>query len=275
VNLQGKLVLVTGASSGIGAAAARQFAAKGARVLLLARSREALEAVAASIRHAGGTADLFPLDLSDLDAIGQAATQITGALGVPDVLVNNAGAGRWLGVEETTPHDVHAMMQVPYVGAAALTAALAGGMLRRGSGQIVNVTSPAAFTPFPGAVAYSVARAAMMAFTTALQVDLRGTGVGASLVVCGETESDYFANNPGTRERIPRIGRLYPVLTPEQAGAAIVRAAETGARRIVVPLAMRWTLWMWSVAPWLVQALVNATGHRRAYVTETGKLPAI
>ncbi len=263
MHLQGKQVLISGASSGIGAAAARAFAAQGAQVLLLARTQPALEAVAQEIRAAGGTAQVYPVDLSDLDAVAHTAAAITREVGVPDVLVNNAGAGRWLAIEETDPAEALQMTLLPYVGAFALTHAFAAAMLARGSGRIVNLTSPAAYTPFPGAVAYSVARGAMRHFTSALAADLRGTGLSAVLVVCGLVDSSYFDHNPGARERLPSVTRFLPTLTPEQAADALVRAAAGKQRRLIVPAPLRWITWLWFAAPGLVQGVVNLSGHRR------------
>ena len=96
------------------------------------------------------------------------------------------------------------MTMVPYVGAFAITHHFVGPMLARGSGTIVNLTSPAGAMPFPGSAAYSVARGAMVHFTRALRADLRGTGVRAVLVMAGEVESEYWENNPGGTRPSPR-----------------------------------------------------------------------
>lgn len=261
--LQGKQIVITGASSGIGAASARAFAALGARVVLLARTRVALETIADEIRAQRGVAHVYPVDLRDLEATARVCARVEQEVGVPDILVNNAGSGRWLHIEETATDEAAAMIALPYLAAFAVTRAFVEPMLGRGSGHIINITSPAAFTPFPGAVAYSVARAAMRDFTNALHSDLRGTRLKTSLVVCGVVETEYFRQNPGSRERIPGVSRLFPILSAEQAADAIVRVASTGRRRLIVPARLRWMLWSWFAFPWLAQALVNASGHRR------------
>jgi short-subunit dehydrogenase len=263
VKFERKIVLITGASSGIGAATGRAFALRGATVVLLARTRPALEDVAAAIRAGGGVAHLYAVDLADLDATAATCAAILREVGTPDIIVNNAGSGRWLSIEETQPAEATAMIALPYLAAFAVTRGFIEGMMRRGSGQVINITSPAAYTPFPGAVAYSVARSSMRAFTNALHADLRGTGVRASLAVFGVVESGYFAHNPGARERVPSISRLIPTLSNEQAAAAIVHIAESGRRRLVLPFALRITTWLWFAAPWLAQFFVNLTGHQR------------
>jgi len=101
--INGKLVLVSGASSGIGAATAKAMAKARGRVVLLARRKEALDQVAAEITSASGQAWTYSVDLADADAVAAVAKQITEELGTPDIIINNEGAGRWLFVDETSP----------------------------------------------------------------------------------------------------------------------------------------------------------------------------
>jgi uncharacterized protein len=263
MKVSGARVVITGASSGIGAAAARAFAERGAEVVLLARSETGLEAVAQSIRARGGTAHTYPVDLADLEAVGRVAERVLAELGIVDVLVNNAGAGRWLAIDETDPSEALAMTMVPYVGAFAITHHLVGPMVARGSGTIVNITSPAGAMPFPGSASYSVARGAMAYFTRALRADLRGTGVRAVLVMAGEVESEYWANNPGARDRVPSISRLFGTLTPEQVAAAIVRAVERGRGDLATPRRLAAVLVLHKVVPGTVEWLVCQTGWQR------------
>jgi short-subunit dehydrogenase len=102
-----KLVLIIGASSGIGAAAAKAMAKAEGRVVLLARSKDLLDRVAAKITSVGGIARIYPIDLADAEAVAAVAKQISEELGTPDIIVNNAGAGKWLFVDETTPAAVN------------------------------------------------------------------------------------------------------------------------------------------------------------------------
>ena len=96
------LVVITGASSGIGEATAKFYARRGASVVLLARSQDRLVRVAGEIRQAGGTANLYPIDLADAGAVDELGQRIGGELGTPDILINNAGAGAWLSFLETS-----------------------------------------------------------------------------------------------------------------------------------------------------------------------------
>ena len=105
MDLRHSKILITGASSGIGAATARAAACEGAQVILLARTSSKLEQLAADIRRDGGRASVYPVDLTDSGVVDQCAQQIMNAVGIPDVLVNNAGAGRWLSIQETQPEE--------------------------------------------------------------------------------------------------------------------------------------------------------------------------
>ena len=104
-----KLVLITGASSGIGEALAKRYGGTGAHVLLLARDERRLQAAAEAVRASGGKATPFAVDLADAKAIDDTCAKIAREIGVPDVLVNNAGAGRWLPLTKTTANDALAM----------------------------------------------------------------------------------------------------------------------------------------------------------------------
>ena len=262
MDLRGAHVVVTGASSGIGAATARALAAEGAVVALAARSADALEQVAAGIRAAGGDARPYVLDVSDLDAVAEVTGRILAELERVDVLVNNAGVGRWIAIDETDPHEALAMTMVPYVGAFAMTHHLVTPMIGRGSGLIVNLTSPAGFVPMPGSAAYSVARGAMRHFTRALNADLRGSGVRAVLVTPGEVESGYWAHNPGARARVPGISALFGTLTNEQAADAVLRAVRRESD-VTSPALLAGVMRLHQVLPWPVEALVTATGWKR------------
>ena len=140
-----KLVLVTGASSGIGAATAKLYGARGAHVLLLARNETKLDEVAAAIRRNGGAASPYAVDLADASAIAETSARIKREAGTPDILINNAGAGRWLSVLETSAEEALAMIEVPYLAAFNLTRAFLPEMIARGTGAIACVTSPASY----------------------------------------------------------------------------------------------------------------------------------
>ncbi|MGD0640656.1 MAG: SDR family NAD(P)-dependent oxidoreductase [Roseiarcus sp.] len=246
MRLDGKFALVTGASSGIGEAAARALAGRGARVALVARSADKLARVAGEIAAAGGKALVFPADLADPDQAARACDAAMAAAGAPDILVNNAGAGRWLSTMETSLAEARAMIELPYLAAFAVTKAFLPAMLARGSGHIVNVTSPASYIAWPNAAAYIAARQALKGFSDALRLEVAPRGLLVSLVVLGTVESSYWEHNPGSRERVPK--GIAP-LTTDQAAQAIVRAIEKRKRYVVRPALFRLLFAMEAIAP--------------------------
>jgi len=261
MNLRGKTALVTGASSGIGAATARELARAGCRVILLARRQVELDRVAASL--GAGAAAVHALDLTDAAAVTRVARRITSDLGTPDVVVNNAGAGQWKFVEETSPAEAVQMMAAPYFAGFFVTQAFLPGMLARNSGHIVNVSSVASRFVWPGATAYTAARWAVRGFSEALRADLARTAIGVTLFESGVVTTEYWTSNPGSRERVPGVARFIPNVTPEEAARAIVRGVERNRKLVVVPLMMRMIYLQHALFPGIVQWLMTRTGYRR------------
>lgn len=259
MNVRGKIALVTGASSGIGAATARALASEGARVILVARRSTELKQVSDSI---GSSATSFAVDLTNAPAVAQVASRIMAEVGLPDILVNNAGAGRWKFVDETTPDEAVAMMAAPYFAMFNTTHAFLSGMLKRNSGHIVNISSVGSRFVWPGATAYLAARWAVRGFTEALRADLTHTKIGVTLFECGVVKSSYWQANPGSLERVPKMGKLVPELAPEEAAAAIVRGIQRNKHLVVAPFMMRLTYWQHAAFPGVVQWLMTQTGFR-------------
>lgn len=235
MRIPGSLSVISGSSSGIGEATARLLAAKGGHVILLARDADKLNDVAADIRNKKGKAHAYTIDLGDAKVLAATAARIVAEHGSPDILINNAGAGRWLPLIETSAEEAAAMMSLPYLAAFNLTRELLPGMLKRGSGQIVNVTSVASRLAWPGAVGYSAARAAMEALTNGLRADVRGSGISVMLATFGTVETAYWKNNPGSRDHMPKGNAATKPLTQEQVAQFIVRGIEREQREILRP----------------------------------------
>jgi short-subunit dehydrogenase len=259
-----RLVLVTGASSGIGAATAKLYGARGDRVLVLARNEAKLEEVVAAIRRDGGAASPYAVDLADASAIAETSARIKREAGTPDILINNAGAGRWLPLLETSAEEALAMIEVPYLAAFNLTRAFLPEMIARRTGAVACITSPGSFVAWPNAAAYIAARHALLGFTESLRADLRRTGLSVTLVVLGEVETPYWQHNPGSREHMPKSNpSLAPVLTPEQAAQAIVQGVERGQHRVVKPAILHALFLLNALAPGLVARQLRHTAKKR------------
>lgn len=257
MKLGGRLALVTGASSGIGAAAARALAERGARVVLVGRREQKLREVADAI---GADAYAHAADVGDATAVAELAAAVERDLGTPDVLVNNAGAGRFLFIDETEPEELVQQVAAPFLAAFFVTRAFVEPMIARGSGHVVCVNTPASRVAWPGAIGYASTRWALRGFTEGLRADLRGTGIGVTEVVPGKTSSEYFAANPGAEARLPRMERMLRSRTPEQCAAAIVRGIERERGVIYTPIELAALALLARLAPGPVAWLAGVTG---------------
>ena len=201
-----RTVLVTGASSGIGAAFAEAFAAGGFDVVLLARREDRLRALGAGLeRRHGRRAHVLVADLSPPDAAAHVCAELDARGLTIDALVNNAGYGV-PGAYVDSSWDTHrAMLQVMVVGLAELTHRLLPGMLERGYGRVVNVASLAGLVPAPaGHTLYAASKALVIKFSEALAHEVGARGVHVTAVCPGFTRSE-FHNVTGTREKVSRL----------------------------------------------------------------------
>jgi hypothetical protein len=184
------IALITGASSGIGAALAAKLAAEGIHVLLAARRAERLGALKAQIEAAGGRADIFPVDLSKAEERIRLFEQVR-TLPI-DLLVNNAGFGFYGYYTEMTWETIHEMVAVNVEAALHLTRLFLPEMQARRSGHILVMSSIVGSIPSQGTAMYSATKACLDAFTTALYRETRGTGIEISLVRPGAVKTDFF-----------------------------------------------------------------------------------
>jgi uncharacterized protein len=249
MRLKDRLVVVTGASSGVGAATARVLAQRGARVALVARDEERLHQVAQQITGTGGVASIHQADLAHAHAVAVLARDLEDREGSPDVLINNAGAGRWLTVEETSAAELEQLMAVPYFAAFNLTRELLPTMRLRGSGHIVNVTSVAARLVWPGVAAYAAARCAMLGLSESLRCELAGSGICVTVGIFGTVDTPYWPHNPGSDKRLPRAGARMRHLTADEVAQALADGIERDAVEIVRPRAFHLLFLLNAIAP--------------------------
>ncbi len=231
-----QLAVVTGASSGIGAATARVLVASGWTVVLVARREARLRELQVQLDAFGaGHAVVEPLDGSDPEAVAAMAERVRARFGVPGAIVNSAGAGVWRWPEDTPPAEMERMLDAPFRSAYHVTSAFLPGLLAQRAGVIVHVGSPASITPWPGATGYAISRWALRGYHEALRQDLHGTGVHSSHVLFGEVTSEYFVANPDSYEHIPGLGKLIPAITPLQAAEVIVRTIHAPRDEVLYP----------------------------------------
>ena len=222
----GRTVLVTGSSYGIGRAVAAQVAGAGATTLLVARDAELLGGLAGEIADAGGTAHVYPADLSDMAAIAALADRLAADGHAVDVLVNNAARSIRRSLADTYDrlHDFERLMRLNYFGAVHLTMALLPGMRERRRGHVVNVSTMGTQTSTPRFAAYLASKAALEAFTRVAAAECLGDGVRFSVV-----------HMPLVRTPMIEPTAAYeglPALSPEQAGGLIAEALRTQAEYV-------------------------------------------
>jgi short-subunit dehydrogenase len=227
-----KVILITGASSGIGRGLATELARRGGAVGLLARRESALRMIAKEIEDAGGRALALPADVTDGKAVGAAASELAGKFGGIDVLIANAGIAGRAGSTSATdldPSEVEEVLRVNVLGAVNAVAAVLPAMTARGSGQLVGISSLAAYRGLPKSGAYCASKAALSVFFESVRLDLTGTGVEVTIIHPGFIKTPLTA---GRHAQMPFLMEL------EDGVEKILHAIETHRRSYAFP----WTL---------------------------------
>lgn len=190
---RGRVALVTGASSGIGAATARVLAGAGLRVALCARRKDRLEHLAAELTARGSVVSAHTVDVTDALAVRAMVDEVIARWGRLDVLINNAGRGFSATVEQTTAEELRALMELNVVAALGATQAVLPIMRRQGSGHIINISSVVGRRSVPYRAAYSATKFALGVLSEALRVELTGTGIRVTLVYPIRTAQTEFS----------------------------------------------------------------------------------
>jgi uncharacterized protein len=252
-DLSGQTALVTGATGGLGRAIARALHEQGATVELSGRRTDVLESLASEL---GDRAQVLPADLSKADEVATLAERA----GAVDVLVANAGLGGTGPLPDYTLEEANRVIDVNLRSAVHLTHALLPGMLERGRGHLVYISSIAGKAPTVGASLYSATKFALRGFALALHEDLRDSGVGVTAVYPGFIAEAGLWGDTGLK--MPRgSGRLR---TPDDVAAAVLKGIATGRVEIdVAPVVQRSGGWLTGFAPGLVAASVRAFGGER------------
>jgi short-subunit dehydrogenase len=228
-SVRDRVVLVTGASSGIGAATAAKIGAAHGEVVLVARGRERLEETAEQVEIAGGRAHVYPCDLTDLDAIEDMATRVEADLGHVDILVNNAGRSirRSLELSYDRMHDYQRTMQLNYFAPVRLMLSVLPGMRARKFGTVVNVSSIGVLTRVPRFGAYIASKAALDTLCDAWQAETHSDDVRFSTVHMSLVRTPMI--------KATTIYDRFPVLTPEDAADVLCEAIKHRPRRVSPP----------------------------------------
>lgn len=219
MELRGKVVVVTGASSGIGEAIALAFAKRGAKVVLAARRLERLEELAERIGHAGGQALALKCDVGEPDEVQKLPGIVEELVGPTDVLVNNAGLPGGGELVDLSMEQIERVVRVNLLGVLYGTRAFLPGMLARGHGHVVNIASLAGRFAVPGASLYTATKHAVVAFSESLNFDTEASGVLVTTVNPGFVDTEGFPH-----ARLPR----WIVMDVERVSDAIVKVVRGG-----------------------------------------------
>ena len=261
--VRGKVVLITGGSSGIGLAAAERCADAGAKVVIVARDPEKLEAARARIAEHGGTVFAYQCDIADYQACDSLARQVLSEHGGVDVLVNNAGRSirRSIDLSHDRFHDFERTMQLNYFAVIRLTMALLPSMLERGAGHIVNISSIGVLSNAPRFSAYVASKAATEAWTRCAASEFADRGVSFTII-----------NMPLVRTPMIAPTRIYdqmPVATPDEAADMVAEAIITRPKRIATKLGLAAEI-LHLVAPRITEVVMN-TAYRMFPDSSTAK----
>jgi len=230
----GEVVVVTGASAGVGRAITRRFAGPGVRLALIARNENRLHAAAREVEQAGGRALALPLDVADEDAVDAAAARVEEELGSIDVWVNNAMATIFARVGDITPAEFRRSTEVTYLGTVWGTMAALRRMVPRNRGTIVQVGSALSYRGIPLQSPYCGAKHAIQGFTESVRTELMhdGADVQVTMVQLPAHNTPQFSWG---RSRMPRKPQpVPPIFQPEVAADAVYYAAHHRRRQLVV-----------------------------------------
>lgn len=230
MELRGKTVVITGASSGIGRATALEMARRGANLVLAARRWARLEDVAAACRALGVDAAAVETDVTKPED----CRKLIAKSGNVDVLINNAGFAVFDKISSADAAVFREMMDVNYLGAVHCTQAVLPQMLARGNGTIVVVASIVGLMGYAGMSGYCASKFALIGFTEALRDEVIGQGVRVAMVCPGTTNTELF--DRAEAGKMPGASRLLIALKPERVARAVCNAAEDGRYRRILPL---------------------------------------
>ena len=228
--VNGKTIIVTGASSGIGLTVSKYLAQAGAHVLLLARTKDKLDEVKAEIEAEGGKASVFPCDLNDMESIDAVSKEILASVDHIDILINNAGRSIRRAVHESVDrfHDFERTMQLNYFGAVRLVLNLLPHMMQRKDGQIINISSIGVLANATRFLAYVASKAALDAFSRCLSAEVHSHKIAITSIYMPLVRTPMIAPT--------KIYKYVPTLSPEEAADLIATAIVKRPKKIATNL---------------------------------------
>ena len=259
---EGKIILITGASSGIGRQTAIEFANKGAKsIILVARSNSNLEETKKNLNTNFDSNILtYPCDISRKSEVIEMGIEILKKFEHIDILVNNAGFGIYDKVQYQSIEEIEAITFTNYLGMVYCIKVFLDSMISKGSGHIVNVASVAASFGIPGLAAYCASKYAILGFSESLYHELKGTGVGISVVSPIGVKTNFF-NNESFKDRFPK-SHIF-MLEPRTVSKSILKAVYSRRLEIIVPFYIRLGVWIKNTIPYAINPIVGSFFRRQ------------
>jgi short-subunit dehydrogenase len=264
------VVLITGASSGIGEKTAFTLGSEGYRLILAARRMDRLDQIVSKITQFGGEAIAVSLDLAEKDQIIDVVNAAYDKFGKIDILVNNAGSAKHVWLDELSlEDDIQNQIQVNLIGMIQLTRMVLPGMLEAGRGQIIHVSSISSWVGIPTYTIYSVGKFGARGFMASLRRELRGTGVVVSEVFPGPVDTE-FAVDPKVNWKTQSVAPAFALVTPQAVANSILRMIRRRREKAVLPWFMGLVIWANAHFPkfvsWVLsQYFFNRDGVRYAW----------
>ena len=260
MNFKNKVVVITGASSGIGEAAAVQFAKKGANIVLVARKKDKLEQVKKKLSKYPIEILVQVCDVSDKQQVKQMSETVIDTFSQIDVLVNNAGFVIYGKVEELSIEDIESQMQTNYFGMINCTKYFLPYFLKQNYGHMVNVASVGGSFGVPGIASYCATKFAMLGFSEGLHHELHGTNVGVTVVSPIMVRTALF-DHPSFKNFTKHATGIS--LSSETVANAIIKAANSSRLEIVVPSVVRIGIWLKHTFPFLINPLLGSAFRKQ------------
>jgi short-subunit dehydrogenase len=261
--MKAPVILITGASSGIGAATARLFAAEGYQVVLAARRKEKLDLLADELRGFGGEVLVVPTDITQLAQITNLVNQAIEKFGQIDVLLNNAGLGRLDWLEKMDPEDdIEFQIQVNLVGMIQTAQAVLPHMITRKQGHIINMGSIAGLIATPTYTIYAATKYGLRGFTEALRREVSIHGIQVTGIYPGGVATE-FGEKAGIKRKTKVSTPKFLKLTAEDVAQSVLRVTRKPHRAVIIPGLMRPTVWLSVIFPGIVDKIIERRFTKR------------
>ena len=254
MEFKNKVVVITGASSGIGEASAIKFAQKNAKIVLIGRRKEKLLEVEKKLSKFRIETLVCKCDVSEKSEVENMCKEVLNKFGTIDVLVNNAGFGIYGKVSELSIEEIEAQMSTNYLGMVYCIKNFLPTMLEKKSGHIVNVASVAASFGLPGIASYCASKFAMLGFSEGLSHELKRTGVGITVVSPIMVRTNFF-DHPSF-ESLPKYSPT--ALSAKTVAKAVVKAANSSRLEIIVPSMVRGAVWAKHTFPYIINPIIGS-----------------